>query len=59
MNAKMTGFLMTAGAVVVGMYAYKAIAGDSEPQWFADWKSNHWLKQYPDPGFSGGRRRRR
>tara|TARA_R100000951_G_C2639926_1_gene180598 strand:- start:1830 stop:2000 length:171 start_codon:yes stop_codon:yes gene_type:complete len=55
MNAKMTGFLMTAGAVVVGMYAYKAIAGDSEPQWFADFRGVH----FPDPAFSGGKRRRR
>ena len=55
MNAKMTGFLMTAGAVVVGMYAYKAIAGDAEPQWAKD---NVILN--PPTEFAGrGRRRRR
>ena len=58
MNAKMTGFLMTAGAVVVGMYAYKAIAGDAEPQWAKD---NLVLNPPAAEGgnFSGRRRRRR
>tara|TARA_R110002012_G_scaffold59532_1_gene155746 strand:+ start:11960 stop:12130 length:171 start_codon:yes stop_codon:yes gene_type:complete len=56
MNAKMTSFLMTAGAVVVGMYAYKAIAGDEQPQWAKD---NEVLNPVvPFSGRRGGRRRR-
>tara|TARA_R110002153_G_scaffold20919_5_gene70587 strand:- start:1413 stop:1583 length:171 start_codon:yes stop_codon:yes gene_type:complete len=53
MNAKLTSFLMTAGAVVVGMYAYKAIVGEGEPQWAKD---N--LVLNPAVDFSGRRGRR-
>jgi len=55
MNAKLTSFLMTAGAVVVGMYAYKAIAGEAEPVWFKDFRDVN----FPAPEMAGRRMKRR
>lgn len=60
MNAKLTSFLMTAGAVVVGVYAYHAIAGEAaEPAWFTTFKKEAHSGVYPEFAGRRGRKMRR